>query len=313
MRIYNTIQEFTSVNNPILTIGTFDGVHLGHQKIINRLLEISRIINGEVVVLTFYPHPRMILYPDDHNLHLLHTLHERKQALREVGVQHLIIHPFDISFSRKSSVEFVREYLVNTIKIHTLVIGYDHHFGRNREGNIEDLKELSGLYGFHLEQISEEDINDIAISSTKIRKYIEEGNVSTAKDFLGNYYSITGKVVTGEKRGRTIGYPTANLQIADKTKLVPATGVYTVQVKINNQWKGGMLNIGYKPTFGLNDKSIEVHVFDFNADLYGAELTVRFIDRIREEKKFQDVTAIISALQEDEKNARLILSKITTV
>ncbi len=310
LELYKHIRDFKPIKNPIVTIGTFDGVHVGHQKIISRLHEIAKIVNGSVVVLTFYPHPRMVLYPDDHNLFLLHTLEEKIEALKNLEVHQLIVQPFDHDFSRLSSIEFVREVLVNTLKLHTLVIGYDHHFGRNREGSINELKELSSVYNFHLEEISEQDINDIAISSTKIRKFLEEGAVDSAKDFLGYYYHLRGKVIEGDKRGRTIGYPTANIKCSDRSKLIPGNGVYAVQIVLEHNIYQGMMNIGHKPTFGKNELSVEVHLFDFDHDIYGKELKVIFINKIRDEIKFNSVEELILQLQADEKTAKSILSSL---
>lgn len=312
MNIYHSISEFKKAKKAVVTIGTFDGVHIGHQKIISRLKEIAASIKGEVVVLTFFPHPRMVLFPGDHGLSLLNTIDERVLLLEKLGIDHLIIHPFSKEFSRLSSTEFVRDILVNKIGTKKLVIGYDHHFGRNREGSFEDLNELAPLYDFEVEKIPEQDINDVAVSSTKIRNALLEGNVKTAADFSGYCYSLSGRVVQGKKLGRTLGYPTANIHIEEDYKLIPANGIYAVHVRlgksspvfvsgkpVENNWMKGMLSIGHRPTFDNGDRSIEVNIFDFDRDIYGEEITICFVDRIRDEMKFESAEALVKEIERD--------------
>lgn len=327
MKVYNSIEEFTPVNNAVVTIGTFDGVHIGHQKIIQRIKEIALANIGEVVVLTFFPHPRMVLFPDDHGLQLLNTLEEKKILLEKYGVDHLIVHPFSKQFSRLSSTEFVRDILVNQIGVTKLVIGYDHHFGRNREGSFNELSELAPLYNFEVEQIPEQDVHDVAVSSTKIRNALLEGDVRIATEFLGYQYSLTGKVIEGNKLGRELGFPTANIQV-ENYKLIPANGVYAVTVEIRNsklenrnpdaqqpqtsnpklQTFYGALNIGTRPTFDNGARSIEVFILDFDKNIYGQNITITFVERLRDELKFPDKESLIEQMKMDVEKARLILS-----
>jgi riboflavin kinase/FMN adenylyltransferase len=308
MKVYTQIEDFKDVKNPIVTTGTFDGVHLGHQKIISRLKEVAVHEKGETVLFTFYPHPRMVLFPEDNELKLLNTQDEKICLLQNYGVDHLIIYPFTKEFSRLSSVEFVRNILVNTIHTKRLVIGYNHHFGRNREGSFEHLKEFGPLYGFDVEEIPAEDIDSIEISSTKIRQALQSGDIDSATSFLGHPFSVTGKVQKGAQVGRTIGYPTANILIEDKYKLIPADGVYAVKVENNGKIFGGMLNIGYNPTFEGKARSMEVNIFDFDQDIYGHDATIYFIKRLRDEVKFNGVEDLKNTLAIDKQNALKILS-----
>lgn len=308
MKVYTNIEDFKDVKNPVVTTGTFDGVHLGHQKIISRLNNVAKEEKGETVLLTFYPHPRMVLYPDDNELKLLNTQQEKIELLEKYGVEHLIIYPFTKEFSRLTSIEFVRNMLVNKIKTKRLVIGYNHHFGRNREGSFDHLKEYGPIYGFEVEEIPAKDIDHIEISSTKIRKALQSGDIETATTFLGHHYSLSGKVIGGKQLGRTIGYPTANIFVNDKYKLIPADGVYTVKVRHNNVMYGGMLNIGNNPTIEGKGRSIEVHIFNFNKDVYGDEITVYFIQRIRDEKKFKGMEELKEQLKSDREKSLVILN-----
>ncbi|MEO8148720.1 MAG: bifunctional riboflavin kinase/FAD synthetase [Bacteroidia bacterium] len=322
LKIYNSIDEFIPVNDAVVTIGTFDGVHIGHQKIISRLKEIASTINGEVVVLTFFPHPRMVLFPDDHGLQLLNTMEEKKILLEKYGVDHLIIHPFSKQFSRLSSTEFVRDILVNKIGVKKLVIGYDHHFGRNREGSFNELTDLAPIYNFEVEQIPEQDVHDVAVSSTKIRNALLDGEVHIATEFLGYEYSLTGNVAEGNKIGRELGFPTANIKVEENYKLIPANGVYAVRVEIGNSEKqqttnnkqqilSGALNIGTRPTFDNGERSIEVFIFDFDKDIYGETITITFAERLREELKFPDKESLIAQMHKDVENTKLILQPST--
>lgn len=303
MKVYTNIEDFKNVKNPVVTTGTFDGVHLGHQKIISRLQEVAKKYAGETVLLTFYPHPRMVLFPDDNELKLLNTQQEKIELLKKYGIDHLIIYPFTKEFSRMTSVEFVRDILVNRVGTKRLVIGYNHHFGRNREGSFEHLKEYGTLYGFEVEEIPAKDIDHVEISSTKIREALQTGDIKTASTFLGYNYSITGKVVDGKKLGKTIGYPTANIFVDDKYKLIPADGVYAVNVKHKDTMYGGMLNIGNNPTVNGKMKTIEVNIFDFNKDIYGDEATIYFLARLRDEVKFNGLEELKAQLVKDKDNA----------
>ena len=307
MKVYTNIEDFKSAENPVVTTGTFDGVHLGHQKIISRLKDVAKEEQGETVLLTFYPHPRMVLFPEDNELKLLNTQSEKIGLLEKFGIDHLIIYPFTKEFSRLTSVEFVRNILVNTIKTKRLVIGYNHHFGRNREGSFEHLKEYGPIYGFDVEEIPAKDIDHIEVSSTKIRNSLQTGDVSTALNYLGHDYSLSGKVVPGKQLGRTIGYPTANILTEDKYKLIPADGVYAVKVKHNNEVYGGMLNIGENPTIPGKGRSVEVNIFEFKKDIYNEEITVYFMERLRNEKKFSDLHALQKQLAIDMINSKRVL------
>jgi riboflavin kinase/FMN adenylyltransferase len=309
LKVYTDIIDFKNVKNPVVTTGTFDGVHLGHQKIIARLKDVAREEDGETVLITFYPHPRMVLFPDDNDLKLINTQEEKKQLLEQYGIDHLIIIPFTKEFSRLTSVEFVRNILVNQIKTKRLVIGYNHHFGRNREGSFEHLKEYGPLYGFEVEEIPAKDIDSIEISSTKIRNALQDGDVRTAASYLGHEFCLTGRVVDGKKIGREIGYPTANIFVEDKYKIIPADGVYAVKVRHDNSLYGGMLNIGNNPTVNGKHKTIEVNIFNFNKDIYEEDATIYFIERLRDEVKFNGLEELKDQLAIDKINSLRILSE----
>lgn len=304
MKIYKGIDQVPDIQNPILTIGTFDGVHLGHQKILNRLNEVAQAEEGNSTLLTFYPHPRMVLFPDNNDLRLIQTQEEKVNKLERVGLQHLIVEPFTKKFSRLSATQFVRDYLVSAIGVKKIIIGYDHQFGKNREGNLEHLRELSQLYNFEVEEIPAKDIDEVNISSTKIRKALFSGDIETANQYLGDVFSLNGEIVHGDGRGRKLGYPTANILIEDQYKLIPSNGVYAVKCPINNQLIKGMMNIGYRPTYSGDEKElrVEVHLFDFNGDLYGRRLNVQILKKLRDEIKFEDVSLLIEQLKKDEKD-----------
>ncbi len=299
MKVYQGIEEFKPLTHAVATIGTFDGVHAGHQKIISRLCECAKNENGESVVLTFFPHPRMVLQPDDNNLKLLTTMSERIELLKKIGVDHLIIQPFDKEFSRQSAVEFVRDILVNKIGTKTLVIGYDHHFGRNREGSFKDLEEMSPIYGFHLEEIPKQVINELAVSSTKIRNSLLTGDVKTASELLGHDFTLSGKVVDGDKIGRTLGFPTANISIAEPYKLIPATGIYAVLVKIGEETFKGMLYIGYRPVVQGKRLSVEVNIFDFDRSIYNHNIIVILKARVRDDIHLRSLEELKNKMTED--------------
>lgn len=310
MKVYYSLNDFEALSKAVVTTGTFDGVHLGHRKILAQLNRVASSINGESVLLTFFPHPRTVIQPDL-DLKLINSQNEKIEFLKKAGLQHLIIHPFTKEFSRTTSVDFVRNILVNTIGAKKLVIGYDHHFGRNREGSFEHLKEYGPVYGFEVEEISAQDIDNTTISSTKIREAIEQGDMQHANEYLGYNFPLTGKVVEGEKIGKSIGFPTANITVEDNYKIIPANGVYAVKAKLpaenDAQWEG-MCNIGIRPTFGGKFQTIEAHLFDFDQDLYGSQLSLEFIYQLREEKKFSSIEVLKKQLIEDEKNARRILA-----
>jgi riboflavin kinase/FMN adenylyltransferase len=311
MKIYTDITDFKNVKNPIVTTGMFDGIHLGHQKIITRLKEIAHQQNGETVLFTFAPHPRIVLFPDDTGLEMISTDQEKIQLLEKYGIDHLIIYPFTKQFSRLTSTEFVRDILANKIKTKWLVIGYNHHFGRNREGTYEQLKAYGPMYGFEVEEIAAKGVDSIEISSTKIRTALKLGNVKTANNYLGHSYSLTGKVEKGLQLGRTLGYPTANMDVQDKYKLIPADGIYAVKVIHDHITYDGMLSIGNNPTVEGKGRSIEVHIFNFDKTIYGDDLTVLFIDRLRDEMKFDNLEDLKKQLQLDEEHSLKILGATT--
>ena len=304
MKVYHSIEEFPSEINTIITIGTFDGVHKGHKQVIKKLNNIAKKQGFESVVLTLYPHPRHVLYPDDQQLKLLNTIDEKIEELKKSGLQHFVVHEFTKEFSRTKSVNFIRDLLVNKLKMKHMVVGYNHHFGRNREGSYNDLKELAELYNFELEKIPPQNEGDVTISSTKVRELLLAGDVEKAATYLGYSYPINGKVVKGNARGRTIGFPTANILVENKWKLIPPDGVYAVKVKLDVKQFYGMLNMGKRPTLSNNEYRIEVHIFDFSADIYDADIKVEFIKRIREEKQFENLELLKKQLQIDENNCK---------
>jgi riboflavin kinase/FMN adenylyltransferase len=305
LRIFNDLNAIAEISNPVVTIGTFDGVHIGHQKILQTLLDEAKGIDGESVLLTFYPHPRMILYPESHGMKLLQTQAEKMEKLSEYGLQNLIIYPFSFDFSRLTALEFVRDILVNKLHVRKIVIGYDHQFGKNREGNIQYLKDIADTYEFEVIEIPAQDIDEVNISSTKIREALLNGDVQRAAVFLGQPYVLSGKVVRGRALGRTIGFPTANIEVNSDLKLVPGIGVYAVEVHVEGNAYRGMLNIGKRPTIvSTDDVHLEVHILDFQEDIYDKMITIRFIERVRDEQKFESVEALKEQLQKDEKFVR---------
>ncbi len=313
MKIYNHIDDFVKINNAVVTIGTFDGVHIGHQKIISRLIEVSRQIHGETVILTFFPHPRMILHPEDHEIKMISTMSEKAERLEKIGIDHLIITPFTRDFSNLSPQDYIRNILVDKIGTKQIIIGYDHRFGKDRTGGMEELQRFSKDFGFEIEEIPEQDINDVAVSSTKIRSAILSGDVKTAHDFLGYPFHLTGKVIKGDQLGRTLGYPTANLFIEETYKLIPADGIYAVRVKIesgeNVNTLNGMAYIGHRPTLNGMTRNIEVNIFDFNADIYGLSMRIDFLHFIRGDEKFNSLDELKAQLAKDETVVRNMLQK----
>lgn len=302
LKVHNSLDSVTNISNAVVTTGTFDGVHLGHQKILKKLNKLANYCEGESVLFTFFPHPRMVLFPHDHGLKLLNTLEEKKERLAASGLDHLIVHPFSPEFSRLSALQYVRDIMVNTLSVHTMVVGYDHHFGRNREGNLELLNEFSQTYDFGIEVISALDVEEVNVSSTKIRRSIGEGNIHLANEYLGYKYSFTGEVIEGEKRGRLLGFNTANIEISSELKIIPSFGVYAVNVLLCGQSYKGMLNIGVNPTFNNEHKThIEVHILDFDSDIYGESLTIELVKKLRDEKKFNSKEDLVQQLNEDKR------------
>jgi riboflavin kinase / FMN adenylyltransferase len=308
MRIYEGIDELGPFNNPVVTSGTFDGVHLGHQKILKRIRNIADELNGETVLITFWPHPRLVLHPKEHKLMLLSTFEEKAKLLREAGIDHLVSIPFTKEFSELSSEKFIQKILIDKIQTRKLVIGYDHRFGKNREGSFEYLKEHIDQYPFKLEEIAREDVDRVGVSSTKIRHALQEGKIAIANGYLGRSYELNGIIIKGQQLGRSIGFPTANIHIPNDYKLIPCDGAYAVQVNVEGDQYQGMLNIGYRPTIDGNSRSIEVNLFDFEGDLYDKRVSVQIIEYLRPESKFQGLEQLKQQLKADREKAISILT-----
>ena len=309
MKQHTSADTFDGLKGTVVTIGTFDGVHLGHRKIIDRLLASAQSNDLESVVLTFFPHPRMVLQKDT-GIKLINSINERIALLEASGLDHLIIHPFTKAFSRLTAEEFVKDILVDQLKARKVIIGYDHRFGRNRNANIEDLKAFGTQYDFEVEEISKQDVDDVAVSSTKIRKALNEGDLTKANEYLGYPFMLNGIVSRGKGLGKKFNYPTANLKIKETYKLIPAKGVYVARASINGKEVYGMMSIGTNPTVGGSDLTIETFFFDFEADLYDQHLQIELLTRIRDEKKFNSVDELIAAMQADERFSRDFIQKI---
>ena len=333
MQIYHDIREFKPLQNAVVTIGTFDGVHLGHRKIIARLQEVARQNGGETVILTFFPHPRMILQPEDQNLKLITSIREKAELLAGLGIDHLIITPFSRDFSNLSAEEYIREILVNRIGTKKIVIGYDHRFGKDRSGGLAELLQFASIYNYQVEEITEQDVNEVAVSSSRIRKAVLNGEVGLANQYLGYAFFITGKVIRGDQIGRTLGYPTANLFIEESYKLIPADGIYAVEIRAVSQERGaenqkgnlpapnspfpasntsyltphtshlkGMAYIGHRPTINGMTRNIEVNIFDFNQDIYNQTLQMSFHSFIRHDIKFAGLKELTEQLGRDKES-----------
>lgn len=298
MNIFHSTQDYTSNKKTIVTIGTFDGVHIGHKKIIDKIVRNCQSENLESTILTFFPHPRMVLN-EKSDIKLLNTINEKSELLAKNGIQNLIIQKFDKTFSELSAEEFVVNVLVKQLNIQKIIIGHDHHFGKNRSANIDDLIVFGKKYNFEVEQIPVQEIDDVAVSSTKIRNAIIEGKISLANEYLGYNYHISGNVVKGKQLGRTIGFPTANINLDEDYKLIPKLGVYIVSSIIENKTVLGIMNIGIKPTFNEKNLTIEVHFLDFDADLYDKKITVSILEFIRSEQKFDGIDALKSQIEKD--------------
>ncbi len=299
MKIYQNIQDFEAVSYPIVTIGTFDGVHLGHQTIFAKMKEEAAKTGGETIVITFFPHPRLVLYQDSVNLKFINTREKKIERLGKVGIDHLVIIPFTKEFARNSSEQFVTDYVVKYIHPAKIIIGYDHHFGRNREGNIQLLESLKEKSGYQVEQVPPYYVDGTPVSSTRIRDLLHDGDVKEANRMLGYEYAITGKVVRGQRIGHKLGYPTANLEIPNEYKLIAANGVYACRVLLKNKILKGMGNIGVRPTIDHGDLTIEVNIFDFDEDIYDEKISIQFVDRLRDEKKFENLEALKTQLAKD--------------
>lgn len=323
MQIYHHIKDFRRLKNAIVTIGTFDGVHLGHQKIIKELLEKSKQNGGESVILTFFPHPRMILNPENHELKMINTMAEKANILHGLGIDHLIITPFTRDFSNLSAEAYIKEVLIDQIGMKQMVIGYDHHFGKDRSGSLSDLKQFSTVFDYSVTEIAEEDVRDVAVSSTRIRTALGVGDVDTANDLMGHPFTLSGKVIKGDQIGRTLGYPTANLFIEESYKLIPSDGIYAVTLEISepknknqelyNPYQPtsstsleakakvykGMAYIGHRPTINGMSQNIEVNIFDFEDDIYHQNIKMNFLHFIRHDVKFEGLAKLIEQLGKD--------------
>jgi riboflavin kinase / FMN adenylyltransferase len=307
MKIYHKLSDFQPNGNAIVTTGTFDGIHIGHQKIINRLKEKASEMGGETVLLTFWPHPRLIISPNDDNLKLLTTIDEKTELLEKLGINHFVVLPFTREFSELSSDQYINEILLKGLGTKAMVIGYDHRFGRNREGGIDYLTKNSDRFKIEIEEISRQEVENITISSTKIRNAILDGKIKEANDLLGRPYSFSGPVVKGRQLGRTIGFPTANIQVQKQYKLIPKNGVYACNVYLRNTKYQGIMNIGNRPTVDGIGRTQEVHIFDFSDDIYGENVKVEMLDFIREETKFDNIQDLINQIKIDCEAARKLL------
>ena len=303
MKTIHGIEYFPADEASIVTIGTFDGVHLGHQQILKQLISESQKSKLKSVLLTFFPHPRMVLQPDI-SMHLIQTIQEREKALENMGLDYLVIHPFSIEFSRLSADDYVKTILIEQLNVRKVVVGYDHRFGRNRTASLEDMYHFADIYDFEVIEIDAKKIDSTAVSSTKIRKAIDDGNIELANTFLGQPFTLEGMVIHGDKRGRELSYPTANIDIQNQHKIVPQQGFYLVKSKLRGRVVYGMMNIGTKPTFDTTMPSIEVHFLDWNGDLYGQTVQVELLKWIREERKFKTIKELQTQIRTDEQNCR---------
>lgn len=312
MKIYNDFEQISKIPNPVLTIGTFDGVHLGHQKIISYLNQEAEKINGESVLFTFFPHPKMVLNPTNHGIKLIQTQEEKLEKLEKTGLKNIIVHPFTTDFSQLTAQEFVSDFLVKKLNVKHLVIGYDHQFGKNREGGIDFLKKVAPEFGFGLTEISAQEIDEVNVSSTKIRNAIQAGEIEIANSYLGEPFSIRGTVVSGKQNGRKFGFPTANLDINSTIKLLPPDGIYIVNVIFpDKKMHQGIVSIGTNPTLAENnDRTIEVYLLDFEKDIYGIVLDIHLQHFIRPSMKFESIDVLIQQMKEDEIYTRTYLNAV---
>lgn len=304
MHIYHSLAELPEFSKLVLTQGTFDGVHMGHRKVLNDVVKTAQFIGGESMLLTFYPHPRLVLYPDDNSLRMLNTIDEKASLVEQCGINHMLVLPFTSETAKLSPLEFVRDVLVNKLGVKVVVIGYDHRFGRNREGSFQDLVQFGEMLNFTVKEIPAGEIDHIAVSSTRIRKALLAGDVLLANELLGRSYSIRGTVIHGQKLGRQLGFPTANIRVNDPYKLIPANGVYSIRLNAAEKWLPGVMNIGLNPTIEGKGHSIEAHLFDFSGDLYDIATEIEFCDYLRPEIKFNNLEELKEQIAEDCKSAR---------
>jgi len=307
LKIFNDLSTYKSNKKSFVTLGTFDGIHIGHQKVIKNLVESAKLNNATSVLLTFFPHPKMVLQ-NNASIKLINTIDERTKLLEKIGLEYLVIQQFTEDFANKTALDFAKTILVDKLNISTLIIGYDHHFGKNREGNFKQLEAYGKELNFSVQEISQQDINNSTVSSTKIRNAIENGEIEKANTYLGYSFMLTGKVVSGKNLGEKIGFPTANLHIKEAYKLLPKTGAYVVKSKINNTIVFGMMNIGFRPTVSGKNQTIEIHFFDFNEDLYGKTIQIDVLAFLRDEQKFESVKKLKQQLQKDKENSLKIIN-----
>ncbi len=309
MKTFQEVAQFNKEKATIITIGTFDGVHLGHQQILKQLTNEASKRKLKSLLLTFFPHPRMVLQKES-DIKLINTIDEKKTLCEQMAIDYLVIQPFNKAFSRYTALEFVRDILVDKLHMKTLIVGYDHQFGKNREGGIESLREFGHMFDFEVIEINKHELNDIAVSSTKVRNALHEGNITLANAYLGHPYTISGPVVSGRKLGRTIHFPTANIHVPELYKLIPKDGVYIVNTTIDGQLYYGMLNIGNRPTVGGTNRTIEVHFFDFDKDIYYRTIQLNLLKRLRDEHKFESIEALVLQLQEDKATAQTYITNL---
>lgn len=308
MKLYHHIDELRPIKNAVVTIGTFDGVHLGHRKIISRLKELAAASGGETVILTFFPHPRMILHPEDDSIKLINTINEKAALLEQLGVDHLVITPFSRDFSNQSAEDYIRDVLVKKIGTKTIVIGYDHRFGKDRLGGLADLLKFAPVYNFDVVEIPEQDIDDMAVSSTRVRRALLDADIALANTLLGYPFFITGKVIRGDQLGRTIGYPTANIMVEERYKLIPADGIFAVKVEVDGVPYKGMAYIGSRPTVNGMTRNIEVNLFDFNRDIYGQIIRMEFYHYVRGDAKFNGLDELKAQIAKDKIEVERLLN-----
>jgi riboflavin kinase/FMN adenylyltransferase len=309
MKIYHNIDDFAKLDNAVVTIGTFDGVHTGHRKIISGLKNLAVETGGETVLLTFFPHPRMILHPEDESIKMINTINEKAEMLEELGIDHLIITPFSRDFSNQTAEEYIRDVLVNKIGTKKIVIGYDHRFGKDRQGGLEDLLRLGPVYGFDVVEIPEQDIYEVAISSTRVREALLNGAIELANTFLSYPFFITGTVIHGDQLGRTIGYPTANIVIEEKYKLIPLDGIFAVKVKTSDMVYKGMAYIGSRPTVNGHTRNIEVNIFNFDKEIYNQQIRMEFYNFVREDMKFDSLDELKEQIRKDKLDVEALLGE----
>ena len=309
MHVYRDIESLPHIEKAVITIGTFDGVHLGHQKIINQVKKEAALIGGSTVIVTFYPHPRKVVHKEQAPLQLLTTLSEKLHLLENCGIDHVVVVPFNESFANQSAAAYVEDFLIGKLHPRVVIIGYDHKFGKDRKGDYRTLELYGKSHGFKVIEIPEKILHEVTISSTAIRAAVKEGEVAKALELLGHPYTVSGQVVKGNQLGRTLGYPTANIHVSEEDKLLPFYGIYAVLVRTENkELFKGMLSIGIRPTIGESPMTIEVNIFDFNRDIYGTHLTIEFIQRLRDELKFDGLDSLKAALKQDAIDTTLALA-----